>query len=733
MFKNLLFGLLFFVGIHPLSFAQIGHDFLHQNYDRLHDSPMQEKFRRIAPMPAGVVYIQRPGEGESDIRWHFRTMKELGFNSLKGIYPVGDWTEEEIQLIALEEGLIPWWYGEGGWEAVTDDLLEKLNIPKHLPISEIRTHPAFLAYQAGVLKDRILRATDYREEHPGGEIPKSSSRAFEPSIGGRGLELNEKGKRLFVDWARDRYGSIDDVNRAYNQQHANLGVGGGGPFKNWDDFSARWLDYNHREYRVRRDIFRFKADMALENIRRRVEEFHAFNPHAPFRAGGELNLFRPQPWWNVDFEGIADVMRSAGSFYPSIHFSWHFDEVEDEIVQSSYMQAAFMNDLFKGGWSAAWECSGGPQQFDGEKFGDPYKGFTVDDRTLTQFFLSQLAAGFKGFGIWCWSTRTAGKEAGEYSLLDRNNEVTDRAIAVSRIGKAMQTWRDELWAAHKEPQVGILWSWDNDAIWSAMSDRGRDDFRDRPMQARVGISRVFIENNVPFEYVTCDDIRNGLAPRYPVIYLPAILALNQDLMLFLEDYVKQGGRLVLDMPGAWYDEFSQLYPTHEGTIFERIFGVVIGDYQYAGRNRAYQIGDLKLLGSIGSFRPTHANVAAFFDDGKPAITEASYGRGSAVLVGCEFGRMYFKDPSGALAQMILRHALGDSSAPFNAVGAYVYRLAGKTADHYFLINDGPETEVTIHSKILYSGMKDAVSGEVFQPNDKIKVDGFSGRWMRFAK
>lgn len=33
--------------------------FLHRRlYDRLHTLPAQEKFRALAPMPAGVVYIQ---------------------------------------------------------------------------------------------------------------------------------------------------------------------------------------------------------------------------------------------------------------------------------------------------------------------------------------------------------------------------------------------------------------------------------------------------------------------------------------------------------------------------------------------------------------------------------------------------------------------------------------------------------------------------------------------------
>ena len=106
--------------------------YLHQRYDALHDSPMQQKFRKLAPMPAGVVYVQQPNEGDKEMRAHFQNMKKLGFNALKQIMPLPTWTIEQISLIALEEGIMPWWYGEGGYEEITPTLLEQLGVAKTL-------------------------------------------------------------------------------------------------------------------------------------------------------------------------------------------------------------------------------------------------------------------------------------------------------------------------------------------------------------------------------------------------------------------------------------------------------------------------------------------------------------------------------------------------------------------------------------------------------------------------
>ena len=106
--------------------ASADDEFLTQLYDKLHDSPLQRKFRDLAPMPFGVVFLPWKGMTEQDMRRHFRLMKQLGFNNLKQTMSSPEWPEQRILEVALEEGVIPFWYGEGGWEAITPELLLKL-------------------------------------------------------------------------------------------------------------------------------------------------------------------------------------------------------------------------------------------------------------------------------------------------------------------------------------------------------------------------------------------------------------------------------------------------------------------------------------------------------------------------------------------------------------------------------------------------------------------------------
>lgn len=720
--------------ISPISVrAQKNHDFMHEKYDQLHDSPMQQKIRKIAPVPAGVVYIQRPGEGEVEIRWHFRTMKKLGFTNLKQIMTLPDWSHERIQLIALEEGLIPWWYGEGGWEPITDALIEKLGLPKKISMEEVRRHPKMIAYQQGVLKKRIENTIAYKKENADDRVLRGSSSAYDPTVGQRGLDLTDKGKKLFVAWAKENYRNIDTLNHAYNQHHHGLSTGGKA-FESWEDFANRWEEYDQREFRIRRDIMRFKADYGMQELQKIVDEFHDFDANAPYRAGGELGLFRPHVYFGVDFPGIADIMRDAGSFYPSIHFTWHFDQVLDELGSTVYMQASYINDMFKGGWSGGWETTGGPQQFGGERFGQENKGFTVDAAEMQQFTLSMLASGFKGWGLWSWSVRTAGAEVGEYALLDHHNEVTDRAVAVGKIAQAMQQHREELWAAHKEPMVGVFFDWDSDAMWTALSFKGQERLLYRPMQARVGLMRALINADIPYEYVNPDDLKAGLAARYPIIYLPGIIALNEDYLPVFRNYIEQGGRLVIDMPGAWMDTNSALFPRGSNSEFAKLFGTVLREYQFSGLNRDWYMADHKLVGSIGSLRPEGAEVLASFNNGKPAVTEYQLGDGKAVMIGYEAARSCFLPGNTALEEMLLKFTLGDKVSPFNVDGAVVYRLASPTVDHYFLMNEGDAKEVALEFDFYqYSNAYDAVSGEKLILDNEISLPAHGARWLRYIK
>jgi len=724
--------------VHPLK-----HDFLHEAWDGINETERQRQFRRIAPMPFGAVLIARDDMDEDTVRWHLRTMRELGFNAIKQFMPCPRWPNATLEELALEAGLTPWWYGEGGWEPITEQLCVRLGIDPATPICEIRRDERMLRHQRAVLARRVGRPK--LQLNPEQQTGVSDARKGSVAADyGADAKLPDWAEDTFRDWLRERYDNdIDRLNRGWNMDVHRVSGPDDDKRSGFVCFEEITLGHmtRRRDYGRIRDILRFKADLKNRDVLAVCAQARERDPHEPHRSGGEMGLFLPFASRGTDMEGIARAMRDTGSFYPSIHLCWHFEETHFEVARPVYMQASFVVDLNKGGWTAPWESTGGPQQTSGsnawlyEWVRDRQPGFTVDAGVMTQLLLSYLAAGCRGVGLWAWNARRAGVEAGEYALLDRNEQVCDRTRRVGAIAEAANRLRDELWACHKEPQVGILMDWDNEATWAAMSEFNRTVFKHYPVEARIGACRALIDANIPFEYVTAQNLREGLAPRYPIIYMPGFLGLNPDLLPILSEYVLLGGRLVVDMPGGGYDHTGRVLSTRCGTDFERLFGVELSDLQYSGNNVAWHIGGEAVRGYTADLTPTSATVLHAYDNGRPAVTENVVGKGRTVVLGWESGRACYRPGNLSWQRRLVSELLGGASPFIVAEGKpWVYRLAGPHADHYFLINDGARADVQFrHVPFAYSAAADVLSGESLDLASPIAVERTGGRWLRCVK
>lgn len=709
---------------------------------------MQRKLRRLAPMPIGCVFIQWPTMSDDDIRTHFRTMRELGFTCLKGIMPCPGTPLRKLQELAIEADLSPWWYDEAGWEDPTPELLSRLGLPPDLPPAEALAQPVMRAHQRGLMLARIAAEDAWRVDRSRASdtqgspfLPGKQDPDAVPGVNRltRAVQLAESEWPDFIAWLRGTYRDVESLKQAWNAYSSSHSVAAAS-WRTWADVANGAPHFPQREFRHLRDILRYRSDRKLERLREAIREAQARDPHAPVRAGGEISIFLPHAAAGIDLEGFAHLMAEGGCFYPSMHPGWHLEEVEFELVRPTYMQAAQCADWARGAWSAPIESSGGPQWWSGggkvpfvPEARDLQPAFTFTGGTMMQLLCTYLAAGFKGFGLWCWNPREAGWEAGEYALCDRNNAVTERARVVGAVGQAMCRYRRELWDAAKEPQVGLLQDWENDAMWAALAVNGRERYKREPMNARIGAARALIDANVPWEHVTPWQLAQGLGPRYRAIYLPACLALSAALLADLEAYVRQGGRLVLDMPGAWLDEYGRLLDTRPGSAFERLFGVVLHEYGH-GNNQPARLGELAVSGFTAVLTPTTARATRAFDDGRPAITENALGAGRAIVLGLDAALQCRAPGQTAMQALLVETAIGAWHPDFRCDDAIVYRLAAPAADHYFIINDGPERATTLETPgYQYRRLTDAITAVPLIPGMPIALAAHSARWLRFEK
>ncbi|MFW5759016.1 MAG: beta-galactosidase trimerization domain-containing protein [Bacteroidota bacterium] len=727
--------------------ARNGKDpFLDSLYMEMNNSPMQQKLRSSKPFPVGMVYYQQRGDNLDSAKKEFQVIRDLGFTALKQVElkapgnPVN--FEQEVFHAAIDAGISPWYYGKAGWRTITQDLIDSLGISYELidnNLEKIQNHPRMIDYQKHYLHQRV------KKMHLKPKKPKGMG---EP--GRNSPYIPERLVPEFSKWLRNQYKTLDQLKLAWN-----TGFTGNLEISNFDQAAALLKSTHEDEYgnrwgrrtwdfRRMRDAMRFQADLIIDNYQQTMEMFYEWDPEEPERTGGH-QLFENQAINSWDLEAQAKSASIGGSFYSSIHLTHHFFLVDGEITLPVYMQSRLVADMFKGGWSATWESTGGPTQWSG------HHNLTVDGKLMQQLFLSYIAAGLKGIGIWMWNSRGEGWETGEYALCDIQGQPTDRARVAGNLSEILQKQRFELWDAKDEPMVGVFYSWENEAMLGALSlgayqlstpvfESNRDrKFRQYHSEARIGISRALINHNIPFEYVTDRDIQSGLAARYPVIYLPYMLAVDELTMKGLKQYVEEGGKIVADFPLMMLDNYGRLNKQLPGSDFETLFGFMTADYfhtfneskSYKNKNLDSQFGEIKL---------TDAKVEDTFDDGTPAIITNNFGEGKTLVFNFEASRNAFRPGNTWMEEILAKQSIDGIRPPYtvkNNNNSVVFRRSAPEADHYLIINKGAEETLAISSEdIDFVGAEDLIKKENLSIKNntfEVTVPAKSGSWIRASK
>lgn len=720
--------------------------YLTKIYWSLNDDTIQQKLRQLKPFPVGVVYYQQRGEDLAAIKKDIKQIKDFGFTNISRLElhapENASGFEEQVCNTILESGMYPWYYGMAGWEALTPNLLQNLGIDISIAdsnIREIEKHPEMIKYQVAIQKERILHIKDKPLEDEMSILWNNSP--FLPDS-----QVTE-----FALWLEKKYKTIQDLETAWNVGYTN-------DINNFnfttaaqqlataqiDEFGNRWGN-NSRDFRRFRDAMRFQADRLAVSYKAKAKLLNKWDKNEPRRISGS-RLLENQPVNGHDYQELANVAASVGSFYTPIRLNRDLETVEGEIIRPVYIQARTITDMFKGGWAAVWESTAGPAQWNGKY------GYTANAKLIKQLMLCYIAAGLKGIGFESWNPRSEGWEAGESSLTTLQGEPSERAKIAGNIAKIIQKYRFELWDALDEPVVGILYSWENEAILGRMSmgakpisttnaqNGNSQKFDQYYTEAKIGISRTLMNHSIPFEYVTEKDLAAGLAHRYQVIYLPCMIALSQETADILAGYVKNGGRIVADMPVMLYDDYGRLHHQFKGSSFEKVFGFLTTDYNNTF-NAHKKLNNMDITGQYAEIELTNGKVFIYFQDGTPAIIQSSYGKGSTTVFNFEAGRMAFTPGQDALEDIIMLNTLGDMVRPQFIVGntktTMVFRRSAPNVDHYFVINDGYKESISISTSVLrYSNATDVLSGEELSiRNDKIELEApaHSARWIRCVK
>ena len=708
----------------------------------LNDSPMQRRLRQRREWFNSVVYW-RPGDVDfAELRRELRRIGELGFNTVRfhNAHPretapgVFDFATSDRWFDAAADAGLGVVYCTGLTHP-SKELLAAHGLTGEQFARCWGDEPA----AAAAMEAHIAPIVTHYREHPALYMWGGPGEPEPPP----GDLADERDRQRFGRWLKDRYGSIEALDAAWNiypEKARPIAASFEDAWRVLEGFHAdpqiSGVDRAKINYGAARDLYRYLTDRALTRVARAVEIVRRYDTVHPMPVGSH-QILANQALLRWDLGRWA---RQGDLHFSSIHLSWHFELVEGEVDRPVYVMAKLTRDWFKGGWTSAFETTGGAVQYSGGY------GNAMSAGQLRRFMLSYLAAGNVNISFWTWNHRPGGWEAGDYALTSLSGELTPWAVEAGKINRAQAKYIDELWQAEQEPAAAVLESWDTNAIYCL--EPQRYDLQDAPgrfsrgtafqqCRARIGISRALLNAHVAYEYLTSEELTESpdIALRWPCVYAPHLRAVGDDVIDVLASYVRRGGRLVADVQFAFMDPWGKVRPTGPGRKVEQLFGAW-NDTIHDARTEPHTVNGMAVEGFFGDLKTTDARVLARFDDGRPAVSERRLGRGTAVLVAFDAARMCFKPGRGDIEGFIAELVTAAAPPKWRATCPLAFRLSAPNADHYFLINDGPAM-----SCFLAAADRTYAAGLEVIEDAPLSVDGTiavelparSAKWLRLER
>ncbi|MCU7496643.1 MAG: hypothetical protein HF314_18090 [Ignavibacteria bacterium] len=642
--------------------------------------------------PFGSQYYRAPSPMEEDWEDDLKNMASLGFNMVKfwiqwrwnnpaeGEYYFDD--IDRLMELASKHNLkvmlntifdvAPAWIYTKYPDASMVTLDGRKIGPQTQPHRQIGglgycfNHDAVLGHLIAFLKEAVKRYKD----HSALEIWNVAS---EPELTSSMAEM-----RLYADnaekmgdmlcycdncsvkfrlWLKQKYGDIKKLNTAWN--------------RNYRAFDEVELPRTRNTFNDVIDWRMFFVNTIGENVRKRFdaareidEGRHPLMCHHVFIQGFPVTSTASDPW---------NVGR-----YGDLH---GFTQMDD----------AMMIDVLR-------SCSKGKPVISAEMLMLP--GYTldtprfIDNNDVKRLIFRGVAGNLKGFIFWQYRPEILGREAPAWGLTTLDGKPTLWLDAFSETGRVLQKNAGFLLDAKPlKAEVAILYNPENQVF--AWASTGNEKTATNSL---LGVHRALYEHNFVVDFIHPMEFDADILKDYKALYIPFPYYLGEKVCRALEQWVNEGGVLIGEAYFAgWNVEKGHHERIVPGYGLDKVFMAHQGVVEPAAKTSVSEIDIIKDLSFIrkgekikenvskevlrfqaGLLDPLSgsnsvemevvrdlpyldqgdklrgaivketlitegAEVIARFASGEPAITQASYGKGKAVLIGSYLGLPFLRN------------------------------------------------------------------------------------------
>lgn len=490
----------------------------------------------------------------------------------------------------------------------------------------------------------------------------------------------------FRSFLRQKYGTIDTLNRAYWTTFWSH------TYDSFDQIEAPGPLTETGIHGLNLDWHRFVTLQTRDFILNETAPIRKFSPHLPVT----INMM--YEFYDLDYHAMADVIDIASwDSYPE----WH--NGDDALIAQ---KAAFWHDLYRSLKDRPFLLmESTPSLVNWKPFNKPKRpGMDV---------LSSLQAVFHGSDSvqYFQFRKSRGSSEKFHGAVVGHDGTADTRVfrSVAKTGSILQKI-DEIAGTLTDSPVAVLFSWEN--MW-ALDDAQGYALEKKYLPTCYEYHRFFWERGI-----NCDIVSpKADLSRYKLVVAPMLYLAGQDIVENLENYVNQGGTLYgTYMLGTVDDTDLCWLGGIPGSKLKEVFGIVaeeIDTLYPVERQHASADGKVHELVDYCEVLQLHgAKELAVYADGyykdMAAVTTHPYGKGQAIYQACR--------DTGSLKEAILEKLVEELeiSSAVNWSGALPHGVSAHSR------TDGENTYIFVENYMdtpapaifLHAPMTDLLSGEI---------------------
>lgn len=234
-------------------------------------------------------------------------------------------------------------------------------------------------------------------------------------------------------------------------------------------------------------------------------------------------------------------------------------------------------------------------------------------------------------------------------IVNLDGSETERTEAVRMVSDFVEEFSDFIDnSTTRKGQVAILVSKENQIVLNGVN---QEDFL---MEELRGVYSTLYELGYDIDFINPEHMDNGYADDYDVVFAPLLAVVQQELAKNIQRYVQKGGLFIAGARFSFMEDhgwYSQSMPSFG---LKDVFGIELTNV-YQNDNIRITYKDEKYHGyhHIEKINTLTAKVIGTFKDGGAAVTQNSYGSGSAVYIGTHLGNAYYKHDISLLKQIFI--------------------------------------------------------------------------------